>query len=299
MRIIFDYFVPRLERRKAGGASGSKGGVSGGTKSGGGGGGSNKGGLSVASGDGSKTARASGFGGGTTSQIPAGHPFAGRAAGGGKRDQVLGGSYYGSGYPAGYPGYSPVPGVYNSGFPFYYWPVVWGDSNSNTHGQDAGYLYPNEYGSPNNASRPGGLLVVLPLKSNGTDGNVFRVLSDNSTIYSLATSINGTCTTILADAIVPFTPPAAPGPEQVVQYYRASSVSLSIDAYNNTAAFQRVNTTAAAPLPSGLEKDFFECLNRTIISTVPLFDGASSQQFSPTLLCFIVIATLFGLTRIH
>lgn len=70
-----------------------------------------------------------------------------------------------------------------------------------------------------------------------------------------------------------------PQPESVVQYYRASSIALSLDGYNNTAALSdKVNDTdaPATPLPSNYDGYLLECLNTTIGSAAPLVDSDSA-----------------------
>ncbi|KAG6899917.1 hypothetical protein C0995_004657 [Termitomyces sp. Mi166 len=122
----------RLFRRKGGGGGGGRGGSSGGKGSSGKGSGSSSSGKgssgsssktspSISSGGKTISAKSYGTGGGTPAAIPAGQLFAGRMAGGGTRGQVFGTRTYGSGYP-GITG----AGVSNRGFPFYFWPVVWG-----------------------------------------------------------------------------------------------------------------------------------------------------------------------------
>ncbi|KAJ6514272.1 hypothetical protein C8R47DRAFT_944715, partial [Mycena vitilis] len=61
-------------------------------------------------------------------------------------------------------------------------------------------------------------------------------------------------------------------PEQVVQHYRASFAALTLDGYNDTAIFAPENSTADTPLPSGVDKNLFDCLNSTIGPAVPLVD---------------------------
>jgi hypothetical protein len=100
-----------------------------------------------------KHTASTGFGGGKAITIPAGQPFAGRAAGGGDRDEIFGTRLdfriiardifvqfafriYGSGYGVGYTG----RGVFGRGFPFFYWPMIWGPGI----GAGAAYLHDSE-----------------------------------------------------------------------------------------------------------------------------------------------------------
>ncbi|EJF55422.1 hypothetical protein DICSQDRAFT_175932 [Dichomitus squalens LYAD-421 SS1] len=212
------------------------------------------------------------YGSGTTKAvtIPQGQPFAGRTSGGATRDSIYGNSYYGSGYP----GLSGL-GVASRGFPFVYWPLIWGGGL----GYGAAYLHDNhEYGEPNNSSRPGGPMAQAAFFSNSTN-TTFHIVSDNSTVFSLIGSITMNCTVASNSSTIPspFNGSATdPLPEQAIQYYRASSVALTLDGYNNTAALAG-NETTPPPLPSGIDTNLLNCLNATIGEAVPLFQDSSSS----------------------
>ncbi|TFK39216.1 hypothetical protein BDQ12DRAFT_650289 [Crucibulum laeve] len=262
----------QLYRRKGGGGKG--GGSSGGGKSSGSSGTSGTAGRSssVSSGGTSRSATSYGAGGGKQVAIPAGQPFAGRLSGGGTRDQVYGNQQYGSGYP-GVAG----RGVAGRGFPFVFWPLAWGGvAGVGT----AAYLHTNEYGRPDNSSRPGGVMMTAAFPS--SSGNTtFRVVSDNTTVTSLIQDIAANCSTVVKDSssITPSayndSSPDPPKPEQSVQYYRASSVSLTLDGYNNTGALGDDNTPDT-PLPSNIDRNLLDCLNSTIGDAVPLIDSGVS-----------------------
>ncbi|KAL4266827.1 hypothetical protein AB1N83_002733 [Pleurotus pulmonarius] len=266
-----------LERRKGGGgggrggggggssAGGSRGGSSssssGGSSRSSGVGGSSSGGRSstVSTGSGARGASSAGNGGGRITSIPAGQAFAGRSVGGGTRQQVVGSQQYGSGYP-GVAG----RGVAGRGFPFYFWPVAWGGAAGAGTGA---YLHTNEYGRHDNSSRPGGVEVVATFISNSNDirGNCSSSLAANSSTSPSA-----------------FDPNGLPKPEQTVQYYRASSVALTFDGYNNTGALADEGTPDT-PLPPGLDITLLNCLNATIINNVPLVDAADALWSAPNL----------------
>ncbi|KAJ3710409.1 hypothetical protein C8R42DRAFT_648742 [Lentinula raphanica] len=213
--------------------------------------------------------------------IPSGQPFAGRTAGGATRDQIYGTRTYGSGYPNN----AGSLGVANRGFPFFFWPVVWGG----TAGGTAAYLHDqNEY--PNNSSRPGGILMTAAFQSNSTS-SIYRILADNTTVSDLITDIHANCSSHLtsnsasspSNAIVYNSSASdAPKPEQVVQYFRASTVALTLDGYNNTSVFSDSNSTADVALPSGIDTTLLDCMNSTIGVAVPLIDGASMRWGTPT-----------------
>ncbi|KAJ7765329.1 hypothetical protein B0H16DRAFT_416941 [Mycena metata] len=288
-------FVPfltkkkQLSRRRGGGKSGGGGGESGG---GGGesGGGGEKGSGSTGSGESgstgaprsspvttsgsSKQATSYGVGGGAVVTIPSGQLFTGRMEGGATRAQVFGTRTFGSGYP-GISG----RGVANRGFPFYFWPLSFGVGT----GTGLYLRSDDEYGHADNSSRPGGAMTSASFQSNSTNSTVFRVLADNTTTESLINDIFANCSGSLASSAAATVPIAyndnatdPPQPEQIVQYYRASSVALSLDGYNNTAIFQ-ADGTPDIPLPSGIDTTLLDCLNQTIGLATPLIGGAGSQ----------------------
>ncbi|EJC99156.1 uncharacterized protein FOMMEDRAFT_148736 [Fomitiporia mediterranea MF3/22] len=277
----------RKRYRRKGGGGGGRGGSSGGESSGGSRGGSSGGSSSGASsgtrssvplGAGSSTggrtsATTYGNGGGSVRTIPSGQLFAGRSQGGGTRGQVFGTQTYGSGYPG-----VASRGVNNLGFPFYFWPVVWGSAGAGS----VAYLHDSEYGDPNNSSRPGGPLNTIAYSSS-TGNTTVHIMADNSTSIALRTAIASNCSTVLASNSTGSQPELAfdqtnssmPKPEQAIQYYRASSVVLTLDGYNDTTA---LNGSAGAndlhtPLPSWVNTTFLSCVNETIGAAAPLVDG--------------------------
>lgn len=271
-----------LGRRKGGGGGGGKGGgIGGGKGSGAKGSGSESGSggktskvpITGSSASGKSTATAYGHGGGTPKTIPIGQLFAGRTAGGATRAQVYGTSTYGSGYP-GYSGYD----VAGRGFPFWFWPVVWGGSSNQ-------YLHDSEYGDSFNTSRLGGPMAQADFISNST-GSTFHLLSDNSTVGSLIDYINTNCSSHLSSSSSKSPSPynlsalGGPEPEQAIQYYRSSSIVLTLDGYNNSAMFNSNPNATDSPLPSGVDTTLLNCLNYTIGQAAPLIDGASSQYIS-------------------
>ncbi|KAG6849345.1 hypothetical protein H0H93_009265 [Arthromyces matolae] len=269
-----------LYRRKGGG--GAKGGSEGGTSSS-----SSKSSSSSSESSSSSTGHSTisvtgtsskatpyGVGGGKSTTIAAGQLFAGRESGGGTRAQVYGTSQYGSGYPG-----SSQRGVAGLGFPFVFWPVVWGGAGG--FGTEA-YLHTSEYGRPDNSSRPGGPLTTAIFVSSANSNTTFRLLADNQTAISLVADIQSSCGSDLNNSTSVFVPASyndsfssLPQPEQTVQYYRASTVALTLDGYNNTAVFEDQGTPDVS-LPSDIDTTLLSCLNSTIGAAVPLVGGASS-----------------------
>ncbi|KAL5522952.1 hypothetical protein ACEPAF_1219 [Sanghuangporus sanghuang] len=198
------------------------------------------------------SARPYGNGGGTVKTIPSSQPFAGRAQGGATRSNIHGSRTYGSGYLAA---------------------------------GGAAYLHDSEYGEPNNSSRPGGSLTTVPLLP--SSGNTtLHVIADNATTASLLSSVATNCSSYLAsntsnNTILSFDPTnsSMPKPEQVVQYYRASSIVLTIDGYNNTVALNQsatLNDTDTS-LPSWVNSQVLDCVNQTIGAAAPLIDDETSS----------------------
>ncbi|KAI6016126.1 hypothetical protein PISMIDRAFT_113810 [Pisolithus microcarpus 441] len=242
---------------------------------------------------GKSSATAYGYGGGDSIVIPDGQPFAGRSAGGGTRGQIFGNRTYGSGYP-GITGY----GVSGRGFPFWFWPVVWSD----TAAESQPYLNGSEYGNASNTSRFGGPLMEATFISNSSSPNTtFHVLSDNSTVTSLIQSIDANCSHYLSSSSssspIPFDVSSAnaPQPQQAVQYYRASSVVLTLDGYNNSATFSSNANLTDSPLPSNMDMNLSVCLNQTIARAVPLVNGALPSSFvAPPLASVAVLAVVIS-----
>lgn len=124
-------------------------------------------------------------------------------------------------------------------------------------------------------------IATFPSASSST---VFRLVSDNSTVGALIDDISANCTSYLG-ASRSVTPAAfdvnTTKPEQVVQYYRASSIALLLDGYNNTAVFS-AEGTPDTPLPAGVDGPLMDCLNQTIGIAAPLLDGSGPRWQNPT-----------------
>ncbi|KAF8348442.1 hypothetical protein F5887DRAFT_879841 [Amanita rubescens] len=252
---------------------GSGGGGSGGSSGGGGGASSGNSGseISTSSEGGTGPAVISGTGGGTPVIIPNGDLFAGRTAGGGTRALIFGNSQYGSGYPN-----ITSPGTAGRGFPFYFWPVVWA-------GNGTGYLYPTDVTIPlRRKNQVEGPLFTSIFSSNATN-TTFRILSDNQTVIDLISTITSPCSSNLQTTNIAATAysdsSTFPKPEQAIQYYRASSIVLTLDGYNNTADL--TNATSNVPLPSNIDQTLLNCVNTTIGTTAPLVNAASGAGAVP------------------
>lgn len=108
----------------------------------------------------------------------------------------------------------------------------------------------------------------------------FHLLADNSTVTSLISTIDANCSFFLSSSssttAIPYnaSDPNAPRAEQAVQYFRASSVVLTLDGYNDTTALSNDTNAADIPLPTNIDTNLLNCLNQTIGLSVPLVDSA-------------------------
>ncbi|EJD45342.1 hypothetical protein AURDEDRAFT_64619, partial [Auricularia subglabra TFB-10046 SS5] len=214
--------------------------------------------------------------------IPAGQPFAGRQQGGGTRGNVYGNNVYGSGYP----GTVNQRGVGGLGFPFYFWPLAWGGGL----GYGAGYLHSHEYGNPDNKTRPGGPMMQMAIRSPAPVAT-YHIVADNATVVALRDTLTANCSSISNKPLQLSAFSGGkndPQPETTVQYYRASSVALTLEGYNNTAALFDDDKLPATPLPSGIDRNFLNCLNTTIGASVPLIGAAYAPGTSPWLVLISV-----------
>ncbi|KAL5489863.1 hypothetical protein ACEPAI_4695 [Sanghuangporus weigelae] len=230
-------------------------------------------------------------GGGKRIKLPSSSSFSGREAGGGDRNTIYGTSHFGSGYPYGGYGYY----VDNRPFPYYFYPVP---CSHNYYGGDE-YL--------NAADRPGGNLVTALVKpSYNTSSVTYRLVGDNSSVVAVFDALVANCSVVNSSSVLSsFTPSNTvwPLPEQVVQYYRASSFALSLDGYNNTATLpanapasnsSKPVEMADTLLPSGLNMTFLSCVNYTIGASVPLVE-TPKKGLSSGLIASIVGASIAGL----
>ena len=150
-----------------------------------------------------------------------------------------------------------------------------------------------QYGDASNSSRPGGILMTVPFTS--SSGNTtLRIVSDNSTATALAFIIGSNCSSLTTEGAVASSLNSSdnnpsPLPEQAIQYYRASSIVLTLDGYNDTNALQ-ANPTSHVPIPSWVNQTMLECVNETIGAGAPLINASTlsaSFSFEMCLVCLI------------
>ncbi|KAJ3510941.1 hypothetical protein NLJ89_g4384 [Agrocybe chaxingu] len=199
-------------------------------------------------------------------------------------------------YGSGFYDSNDTPGVFGRNFTFVFWPIAWPVAF-------VPFLLAPELGPASNANRPGGVLMSLQIPSSkGSD--MFRVVSDEFTVDSLSDSVQDNCKDLIgtlssAVNISDTVPQSFPQAEQVLYYYRASSVALTWDSLNDTAAMLQNYTVASAPGPS-VDTDAYklvECLNRTIVDTVPLFDSAFMKYQAPGGMTLALILLIMHLLR--
>lgn len=158
------------------------------------------------------------------------------------------------------------------------------------------------------SDRPGGnLTVAIVQPSFNTSSVTYRLVGDSDSVIAVFDALVANCSVANASsAIASFRPSSNswPVPEQITQYYRASSFALSLDGYNNTAALlsnapasndSSPAQVANTPLPSVLNMTFLECVNSTTGASVPLVDVSSKKRFSGAEIFGLVLAGIFGL----
>jgi len=163
----------------------------------------------------------------------------------------------------------------------------------------------DEYGPQLDTVRPGGLLVVQPVNStdptwdNITSEETYYIIADRDTNLAIMTSIVTWCqaTPLWATIFDPETSPVKP--ENVIQYYRASSFALAFKGYNNTFARQ-ANTEApitdSTPLPDFVEySPFRNCVDGVIMNALPVVDAQPDDSGSDLGMILGIVFGIFGI----
>ncbi|KAG8918983.1 hypothetical protein FRC00_011875 [Tulasnella sp. 408] len=236
-----------------------------------------------------------GNGGGSPKTISSGK-FLGRQVGGGRRDQVWGTSFYGSGYALcppytsrwdsnhtsseSYTYSNDESSVAGRGFPFGYWPMC--------PGLQAYPYYGSEEFCPWDASdRPGGVMSYAQVdcgacaaaaSSNPSSLAAFYIVGDKDSVNDMATTLKESSCNANVGTVTDFSNPFSL--EQYLQFYRASSFALTLSSYQNIAA----NVSNAqdlgklpAGIPDGTNTTFLSCLNNTIGSQLLIANGSDSM----------------------
>ena len=233
-------------------------------------------------------------GGGTPFTVGSG-TFAGRLAGGGTRDQVVGTRRFGSGYPYSN-GNIQSRGVLGQPFPFGFWPILW-----------VGHGYSGEYrgGRVNGTEeRPGGELVQVALTPNATEwtlsaeqtanntaAETFYMIGDRDSIETMLVILSPcvgceeySCGSVNSSITLFNSSTSQVHFENTIQWYRSSSFQLAYLGYNNTYSFPPLNESTtldwenSTPLSDALNSDtFLQCLNNTITAALPVLNAGCGR----------------------
>ncbi|KAH9478202.1 hypothetical protein JR316_0008655 [Psilocybe cubensis] len=210
------------------------------------------------------------------------------------RSFIFGGMRFGEGYDPDW-----APGTSHHRYTF--WPLSWPVSNDVTPGY-AGYLdVQDKYGDSSNPDRKGGPMTVLFLTADSTN---LAVVADQYTTEQLSLSIAANCTSFVSESFLSNvtdsikTYEGIPRPENVLQYYRSSSIALASSGYINNATYSAPGTPdTEVPQLFGLQ-----CFNQTIGNTAPLsieMKGIDGVKIAGVILsvlvgmAFMILGTLY------
>lgn len=209
-------------------------------------------------------------------------PFAGREFGGGDRSTIYGSRTFGSGYPYGV---TSNQSISSRPFPYGVWPIYWG---SNYTGSD-------EYGPSLDPFRPGGQLVTIPVSK--TSSETYYLVGDRDSAILVMTSMVTWCHAIPAwPSLFDPTSLTSVRPENIIQYYRASSFALAYLGYNNTFALNNTSTeaTESDPLPNDiLNSTFRSCVDAAIADAIPILD--QPRKKTPVGVTIGIVFGIFGI----
>ena len=128
--------------------------------------------------------------------------------------------------------------------------------------------------------------MVTSVYVSNTQDTTFYLVADNDTVSAMVPILRQNCSSVLSSeapgAPVPYntSDPNSPKPEEAVQYYRASSATLMLEGYNNTAQLSDNTSLPDTPLPTNIDMNLLTCLNETIGAAIPLVDAASSNVWT-------------------
>lgn len=132
--------------------------------------------------------------------------------------------------------------------------------------------------------------------SSSSSSSTVRFLSDGTTTLQILEDIKAVCSGRIKSSSQPIPYMGLqksewPQPEQVIQYYRASTAVLTLDGYNNSVALI-ANSSDNAPLPSTMDQEFVSCVNSTIGTNISLSDGA--ERFGPSSMMLVWLVLIIG-----
>jgi hypothetical protein len=130
----------------------------------------------------------------------------------------------------------------------------------------------------------------------------FNLVGDEDSVRSVLDVLVSSDCDVANLTVVPYSSAntSQPRPENVVQYYRASSFALTLNGYNNTVELPSnmpSNNNTAPPnianaplLANHTDLNFLACINSTIEESLPIMDSAATAKVLPSQL-----GTLLGL----
>lgn len=136
------------------------------------------------------------------------------------------------------------------------------------------------------------------------------VLADKSTVLSLIGTVKANCSSYLSNDNTPSSPTpftftnkttdGGPSPEKAIQYFRASSTVLMLEAFDSGVLNGTQNPNASVvPVvspPNGTDMALLTCLNDTIGRAVPLVD-AGIRTGPPAVYTLLIAWLLAGAFR--
>ena len=191
------------------------------------------------------------------------HPFPHRDFGGGRRTDIRGTNMFGSGYPYGA---WNTTSIARRSFPFGAWPLYWGD-----------FMDSEEVGPQRDGIRPGGHISIVPLraKMDNSQDEVYYAVGDSQSLLFTLISYVTWCQASPAWP-TPFDPNSSNAtvkPENVLQYYRASSFALASPSYNNSNSRNASYHPTGEWIPENIKTSpFWQCLDSTTASALPIMN---------------------------
>jgi len=121
----------------------------------------------------------------------------------------------------------------------------------------------------------------------------FHIVGDNATIVELMTDIQAICGSLLNNDSSTGSTTRQPTafltnesaqrlPESAIQYYRASSIALTLHGYNNTAALSDDVNAVPVSLGNNYDGSLLACLDTTIGEASLLIDGSALLSLLPS-----------------
>ncbi|KIJ29000.1 hypothetical protein M422DRAFT_269693 [Sphaerobolus stellatus SS14] len=95
----------------------------------------------------------------------------------------------------------------------------------------------------------------------------YYILADHTTLDFLVPMVISSCSpsskNIISTPFINFSL-SPTSPLQIIQYYRASSIALGLERYNNSRVWSNDSRFPDSPLPNIKDERFLDCVNTTI-----------------------------------